>query len=171
MLDFTPRQVLGAIDSPVVLLTSATDGRRNIMAANMVMGASFNPVLIAISITPSSYSHHLIEESGEFGLNVAGSGQLSIVENVGADTGSDIDKFEEFDIPVTEAERIDAPLVAGCPASLECLVVDSYPVGEHTLFIGHVVALHRIEGAPVFLYRGDYYEPGNKLGHFFKGAA
>ncbi|MCL5291354.1 MAG: flavin reductase family protein [Actinobacteria bacterium] len=169
--DFTPRQALGVIDSPVVLLTSAADGMRNVMTVNMVMGVSFNPVLVAISLNPGSFSHELIERSGDFAINVAGPDQISLVERVGSAHGAEVDKFDDFGIVTKAAERVVAPLVDGCPAALECRVIDTHPAGEHTVFIGHVVALHRREGLPIFLYRGDYYEPGNKLGTFFKGEA
>ncbi|MHB0975883.1 MAG: flavin reductase family protein [Candidatus Aquicultorales bacterium] len=169
--DFTPRQAMGVIDGPVVLLTTAANGKRNVMAANMVMGTSLNPTLVAVSVSPTSFSHRLIEESGEFCLNIAGPDQLNLVEQVGGDSGSEMDKFETFGIETTRPERIKAPLINGCPASIECVVTESWQTGEHTLYLGHVVALHRREGTPLVLYRGDYYELGNRLGTFFKKAA
>lgn len=171
MIEFSPRQALGLLDSPIVLLTSSSDDRHDVMAANMVMGVSMSPILIAVAVSPTSFSHHLIEESGEFALNIAGSDQLDLVEKIGSSSGSEVDKFKEFAIATVPAERIEAPLIQGCPASIECRVLKNYPSGDHNLFVAHVVAIHRSEGEPIFLYRGDYYSPGNKIGHFFKGVA
>ena len=41
-----------------------------------------------------------------------------------------------------DATSVDAPILADCPVSIECSVVDSTMPGTHELFIGKVEAIH-----------------------------
>ena len=46
------------------------------------------------------------------------------VVKIGDISGKECDKFEKFGIKTLEAEKVDAPLIDGCIANLECKVVD-----------------------------------------------
>jgi flavin reductase (DIM6/NTAB) family NADH-FMN oxidoreductase RutF len=37
---------------------------------------------------------------------------------------------------------VDAPLLSGCPVSIECTVTESIKPGSHELFVGRVEAVH-----------------------------
>jgi len=128
--------------SPVVLVTcSSQDGKHNIITVGMYMPISFNPPLVAIGISPKRYSHKLIKELGEFVVNVP---TREIVEKVvycGTVSGRDVDKFKEAGLTPIPAKMVRPPLIKECIAHFECKLYASYEAGDHTIFVGRVVAV------------------------------
>jgi flavin reductase (DIM6/NTAB) family NADH-FMN oxidoreductase RutF len=62
------------------------------------------------------------------------------VWHCGTVSGRDGDKFVSAGLNEETAQVVGAPLVAECFAHAECRVVDAYTTGDHTLFVGEVVA-------------------------------
>ena len=50
----------------------------------------------------------------------------------------------------------DVPLIDGALTTLECNVAHQLPGGDHTIFVGEVVAVTTSEGAPLVYYRSGY---------------
>ncbi|HEY3373985.1 MAG TPA: flavin reductase family protein [Candidatus Aquicultor sp.] len=164
---FTDRKAMGAIGSPVVLITAAHEGHAGIMTINMVAGISFNPPLTAVSLSHHSHTRSLIEQSGEFAINIIGPDLIDLAKNVGMSTGNRIDKFAEFNIDTEQAEVIQAPLVHDAHTVLECRVEKTVDLGNHSLYVGRVVAYHECETEdkePLYLYHGHYCTIGNEIG-------
>jgi flavin reductase (DIM6/NTAB) family NADH-FMN oxidoreductase RutF len=132
---------------PTVLVTTAHDGQRNIMAAAWNMPLDFDPPKIAIVIDKNTYTRQLIEASGSFAINVPCRALAEMTVRVGSSSGRELlgkpqaDKFAAFDIPTFAASKIAAPLVEGCVAWLECKVIPEPHIQDtYDLFLGEVVA-------------------------------
>jgi flavin reductase (DIM6/NTAB) family NADH-FMN oxidoreductase RutF len=125
---------------PTVLVSCAHGGSDNVITLAWTSPVSSSPPLVAVAIAPGRYSHGLIERSEEFGVNVPGSGLLEAVWLCGTTSGRDGDKFERARLERRRATRIAAPLVEDCFAHVECKVVEAETLGDHTLFVGEVVA-------------------------------
>ena len=54
----------------------------------------------------------------------------------------DPDKFDEFGLTPVEAKKVGAPLIAECPASFECKLVDGSLIRRYSLFVFEVVKAH-----------------------------
>jgi flavin reductase (DIM6/NTAB) family NADH-FMN oxidoreductase RutF len=52
-----------------------------------------------------------------------------------------VDKLDVTKLPTISARKIDAPLLEGCVAYIECGVEDAIRLGDHTLFVGRVAAV------------------------------
>jgi flavin reductase (DIM6/NTAB) family NADH-FMN oxidoreductase RutF len=102
-----------------------------------------------ISVGKDRVSHELIERSGEFGLNTVSERQKNLADYCGHASLKDHDKFREKNIPIASAKKIKAPLLRESPSCLECRVVSVQDCGDHTIFLGEVIASHRSEGRPV----------------------
>jgi len=91
-------------------------------------------------------------------LNVASVDQVGLARKLGASHGSKIDKFKEFNIDTEPATRIDAPLIAGSLANLECKVITSVPASNYAVYLVEVVA-HKADGAkvPIAWYNNRYF--------------
>jgi flavin reductase (DIM6/NTAB) family NADH-FMN oxidoreductase RutF len=128
---------------PTVLVSSAHAGTKNVMSAAWNMGLDFTPAKVAVVIDKSTLTRELIEASGTFALNVPSRAIAKLVLEVGQTSGRDKDrkKLEAFNVPHFDATRIDAPLIEGCVAWLECKVIHE-PHIERTydLFLGEVIA-------------------------------
>jgi len=139
-----PSEAMGHKYPEWVILVVARDGRGkpNLMPAGWGMICSGDPRLVCVAIAPGRYTHRCIEETGEFVFAWAGEGQAELVTCSGSCSGAKVSKFEEFDIPTAEPVAIDVPLLAEAAANLECTVWAAYPAGDHTIFVGEVVAGH-----------------------------
>ncbi|MEX2158716.1 MAG: flavin reductase family protein [Dehalococcoidia bacterium] len=132
------RRLLGG--GPVTLLTTAWRGNYNVMPAAFVTPVSFEPPLVAVAVHPSRHTHDMIRYSEEFALNIPSRELLHHCQYLGSVTGREMNKLELTKLPTFRARQVEAPLLEGCVAYIECGVHDAYTTGDHTLFIGKVVA-------------------------------
>ncbi len=128
---------------PVTLVSSAHRGRRNVMAASWAMALDFNPAKVAVVIDRRTLTRELVDASGEFVLNVPTRALAGLTFTVGNSSGRDGDKFARHGIATAPADRVAAPLIAGCAAWLECRVIPE-PRNQqgYDLFLAEVVAAH-----------------------------
>ncbi|MGF6505152.1 flavin reductase (DIM6/NTAB) family NADH-FMN oxidoreductase RutF [Paraburkholderia sp. 32] len=126
---------------PVTLITSAHDGRSNVMAASWAMPLDFNPPKVVVVVDSRTLTRRLIEASGVFGLQLPSRGFAAQTLAVGTHAGVELDKFSAFDLETFRAQKIDVPMLAGCITWMECKVIpdDSQ---RHDLIIGEVVAAY-----------------------------
>jgi len=132
------RRLLGG--GPVVLVTTAWHGGQNVMPAVFVTPASIDPPLVALAVHPSRHTHDMIKFSEEFALNIPTRELLHHVQYLGSVGGAELNKLELTRLPTFRARRVEAPLLEGCVGWIECGVEDAYRMGDHTLFVGKVVA-------------------------------
>ena len=125
-----------------VLVTCAREeGRPNIITLSWTMPTSIHPPMVAISIGKERYSHDMIKESGEFVINVPTKDIESEVWVCGTASGREVDKFKETNLTAEKPKKVNAPCIRECPINIECKVTGSIESGDHTIFIGKVVAL------------------------------
>jgi flavin reductase (DIM6/NTAB) family NADH-FMN oxidoreductase RutF len=134
---------------PTVLVSAAHDGQRNIMAAAWAMPLDFEPPKVAVVLDKATWTRQLLEASGTFVLNVPCAQQADIVQTVGTTSGLDIvgnqghDKFEAYGLQTFAGDLLDAPLLDGCVAWLECrLLPEPHNHQQYDLFLAEVIAAH-----------------------------
>ncbi len=127
---------------PTVLVTSAADGRRNVMAAAWSMPVEFTPPRIAIVIDKHTYTRELISASGAFGICIPGFAALDLTHAVGNCSGREFDKFTHFGIAATDGPVLGLPLIeTGCAAWMECrLIREPHTEDAYDTCFGEVVA-------------------------------
>ena len=126
---------------PVVLVSSAFHGRRNVMAASWVMPLDFEPPKVLAVVDARSFTRELIEASGEFALSLPCRRIADKVLAAGSMSGRDGDKFAHAGLSTFPASRIGAPLVRDCAAWLECKVIpEPHNQKRYDLFIAEVLA-------------------------------
>jgi flavin reductase (DIM6/NTAB) family NADH-FMN oxidoreductase RutF len=144
-------------------------GKPNITTMAWAMPTSIEPPLIAISLSPQRHSHTIIEESGEFTVNIPTLEILQAVLACGSLTGRSFDKFKKANLTPLPGKKIKAPAVAECIAHLECTVEDKFATGDHTIYVGKIVEAYAEMG--VFNETYDlkrakmlYHAGGNNFG-------
>jgi hypothetical protein len=55
-------------------------------------------------------------------------------------SGTSGEKLEASQLPYFRSKIIDAPLLEGCVGWMECTLHDHFTIGDHTTFVGRVVA-------------------------------
>ncbi|MEW6606754.1 MAG: flavin reductase family protein [bacterium] len=149
----------------VVLVTSISkEGKPNILTVAWQMPVSHQPPLCAISVAKSHFSHQLIESTREFSINIPNISLLNQVKFCGTTSGKNIDKFKESGLTALPSRIVKPPLIKECPGHLECEVLEMYPGGDHTIFIGKIVSACANED----LFDGAFWriEKTNFIYHF-----
>ena len=143
---------------PVVLGTVG-GGKDNIITLALCHMFSFSPPLIGVGIAPKRFSYGLFHASKDFAINIPDKSMLRAVKVCGSKSGRKVDKFEAAGLTRERAEKVSAPLIAECPVNIECVKTDEVETGDHTWFIGEIVAARRREDyhkRNMMLYWGDY---------------
>lgn len=125
---------------PIVLVTVG----RNIMTAGAFHFYSFEPPALMVGIMPDKYTHGLLVELGDFGINIPTVEQLPAVRLCGTVSGRDQkDKYAAAGVTPLEPVAIKSYLISECPLNVECQVVHriEYP-GSHEWFVGEIRAVH-----------------------------
>ena len=143
---------------PVVLVSSAHKGERNVMTLGWHMMLGFSPALVGCFIWDQNHSFSLIRRSRQCVINLPTYDMVETVIAIGNTHGPKPDKFEEFGLTPVDGSKVRAPLIAECYASFECELVDTSLINRYSLFIFEVVKAH-VAPSPKYPttvhYRGD----------------
>jgi len=151
------------VPTSVILLTVATKEKQDAMTASAMFVSEDLPLLV-VSVAKQILTHDLIEEAGEFVLNVASSDQAKLARKLGATHGREVDKFKEFDISTEKASKVNAPMIKGSFAHLECKVVTSHSAGNYTIYVAEVVD-YKVDDnlVPVAWHQNNYFVLGQRV--------
>jgi flavin reductase (DIM6/NTAB) family NADH-FMN oxidoreductase RutF len=131
---------------PVVLVSCGHGEQANMITIAWTGILCSNPPQIGIGVRPDRHSHGLIQQTGEFVVNVPSERLLDEVEYCGFVSGRDEDKFATPGLSAVPSSAIQTPIIAECPINLECRLAHTLPLGSHDLFVGEVVAVQISEG-------------------------
>ena len=121
-------------------------GKPNVTTVAWAMPTSNDPPLVAISVSPKRHSHTLIQESQEFVINIPTLELLQATYACGSFSGRSFDKFKKAGLTPIPARKVKAPAIRECIAHLECTVESEVTTGDHTVFVGNVVAAYANPG-------------------------
>ena len=149
----SPRERYQLLTSLVVprpigwLSTRSASGVRNLAPFSYFAALAASPMLVGVSIghrqgAPKD-SLANIRETGSFCVNVVTESQLEAMNASSGEHPPTVDEFEVAGLQAEEAELVDAPYVAGCPAVLECRLFKEVELGAapNSLIIGEVVGV------------------------------
>ena len=127
----------------VALVTSISiDGKPNIITVAWVTPLSIRPPLLGVVIGKPRYSYKLIEDTGEFVVNIPSNDLVKQVNYCGSVSGRDVNKFEKAGLTPKPAKMVKPPIIEECIAHIECRTVNKISVGDHSLFVGTVLAAY-----------------------------
>ncbi|MEB3355593.1 MAG: flavin reductase family protein [Synechococcales bacterium] len=132
-------------------ICGVTDGNEEVngFTASWVMQGSFQPPLVVNCVNTSSISHSMIKSSNVFALSVLEAGQKDLAQKFFKPMRRVGNKFEDVEFYRGET---GCPIIADSLGYVECRVVGAVEHGDHTVFVGEVIAagVHR-EGDPLLL--------------------
>jgi flavin reductase (DIM6/NTAB) family NADH-FMN oxidoreductase RutF len=105
------------------------------------MKTSASPPMMAISVSPARFTHDLIAHSRQFVLAWPGERLAEATLFCGTHSGRDVDKFAAMNLTPLKGEIVKTPLVRECIANFECRLVGQWTTGDHTIFVGEVLAV------------------------------
>jgi flavin reductase (DIM6/NTAB) family NADH-FMN oxidoreductase RutF len=119
-----------------VYVIGVSDGeRKDAFTAAWIMQASFDPLLLAISINPDNASYELLHASGWFTVNILKQGQLELARHFGTKSGRDQDKLARMR---TRPGRAGSPILEDALAYFECELEGRTRAGDHELVLARV---------------------------------
>ena len=152
-------------------VTVDEEGTPNVIPLGWKMWTSGAPPMVAISVAHARYSHHLLHGCGEFVLAWPGEDMSRGVLLCGTKSGRDLNKIAATGWTPLPATQIRPPLIEECPVNLECKVASTLDTGDHTIFVGEIVAGHVSEDDRRMLIsieeEGGYDSLGGRGGYRF----
>jgi flavin reductase len=125
------------------------------MTANAVASISIDPPLMMASIARRAETHGAIIGSHAFALSVLAADQQELAECFAQPTTAD--KLKRFcDAAWHEAET-GSPILEDALAYFDCRLTARHDGGDHTVFLGEIVAAGYREDADPLLWYGSEY--------------
>ena len=173
-----PGNMLNPVPAVMVSVTDR-EGKSNIITVAWAGTVCTNPPMVSISVRPSRYSYAILEETGEFVINLTNESLVKACDYCGVVSGRDVDKFKKTGLTPTPMEHISAMGIGESPVNMECRITEKRELGSHTMFIAEVVGVtvddsymdetgkfHINESGLVMYSHGEYFALGKKLGKF-----
>ena len=164
---------------PAVMVSCGNMEKSNIITVAWTGILNTNPAMVYISVRPTRYSYNLIQESGEFVINLTTKDLAYATDWCGVKTGAKVDKFAEMHLTKEKAKFVKCPMIKESPVSVECKVKEIKELGSHHMFVAEVLAINAdekyidekgafdISKCDLIAYsNGNYYSLGKKIGRF-----
>ena len=140
---FKPGTMLNPV--PVVMVSCGDVNHGNIITVAWTGIVNSDPPMTYVSIRKERYSHEIIKNAGDFGINLTTEELTFATDYCGVKSGRDTDKFKEQKLTPLPAEKVKAPLIAQSPVNLECKVKEIHEYGSHDMFIAEIVNVQAAE--------------------------
>jgi flavin reductase (DIM6/NTAB) family NADH-FMN oxidoreductase RutF len=138
--------------SGVTIVTTEQEGTPYGMTVAAFSSLSLHPPLVLVCIEKSVRTHDAIAAAGKFGVSILSNTQADVSNRFASRSE---DKFSGI---ATHRGASGVPLIDGAITTLECTLREHLPGGDHSVFVGEVVAIETAEGAPLVYYRSGYRE-------------
>ena len=139
-VNIKPRAVM--YPAPAVIASAYDEnGRADACTlAFATMCSHFPPcIMIAINSTAKRKTLKDILERKEFVLGFPNVEQIAQTDYLGIVSGYDEDKIKKVSFTISQAKKVNAPIINELRVSLECKVVNIFEVGSHTQITGEIV--------------------------------
>jgi flavin reductase (DIM6/NTAB) family NADH-FMN oxidoreductase RutF len=137
----------------VCVVGADAHGDRIAATIGSLVSLSLEPPLLGISVGRDLSLHELLRSAGAFGVSILRGDQADLAAH-----------FARGAPPIVLWHNVairdgvtGAPLLADALAWIECQVWAEYAAGDHTFFVGEVVALEEGEPGPGLVYREHGY--------------
>jgi len=142
------RRTMGRFATGITVVTMRSGSRCHGITVNAFMSVSLEPPLIAVCIDKRARAHPTLLESERFGVSILRAGQEDLSDHfAGRRVHGIADPFVEFH---------SFPVVRDALGDMVCSMHDVVDAGDHSIFLGEVLALRADDGRPLLYYEGDY---------------
>lgn len=164
----------------VMVSVGDKEGNTNIITIAWTGTICTNPAMLYISVRPERHSYKMIQESGEFVVNLTTEALAKATDYCGVRSGRDVDKWKEMGLTRGNASELEfAPIIEECPVNIECKVEEVKELGSHHMFIARVVGVQvddsyldetgkfSLNETGLLAYsHGEYHSLGKQIGTF-----
>ena len=159
------QHTLKALQKDGLLLTSTgKDESINVMTIGWgTIGSIWSMPMFLVMVRPSRLTYDLIQQTGQFTVNVPAEGMSKAVLFCGKNSGRDVDKFAKCGLTVLPGRNVISPMIEECVLHYECQVIYTndfeaeripeevaahfYPQGNYNrVFYGKILSVFASEG-------------------------
>jgi flavin reductase (NADH) len=137
-----------------VSVVVAENGRRKAgLTVNSLVSVSLEPPLVAISLARVASLYEVLQEAGEWSVSILAGDQAHLAQHF----ARSVPPIAQWDgIPVRDD---DPHLLRDAVGWLKVKTVQEVPAGDHTLFVGDVLAVEPGIARHSLVYRDRHYMP------------
>lgn len=121
----------------VAVLTVDVDGERLGLTLDSLVSLSLDPPLVGVSVSRQAAMHELLRRAGAFAVSILAEGQDWLAQHF----ARGVPPIALWEGVATRDGSVGAPLLEGALGWIECELGAEHPAGDHTLFVGGVVAV------------------------------
>ena len=156
MIDSTLfRDILSQFASGVTVVTTRNGDTLHGLTVSSFCSVSLEPPLILVCIDKKASSHPVLQTSKRFAVNFLTAAQQDISNRFADPRRSPEERFQGLAVRTAVTQ---SPILPDVLAYLDCEVYAEYDGGDHTIFVGKVVAGEVGEGTPLLYWNRGYRE-------------
>lgn len=148
------RRAMSCFASGVTVVTTQHDGHPHGITVSAFSSLSLEPPLVMIAIEKTTRAHDAIRKAERFAVNILRAEQ----EEISNRFASRID--DRFEGIAARMGLLGIPVIDDALAVVECRLRQTLPGGDHSIFVGEVVAADIREGDPLIYFRSAYRRLG-----------
>jgi flavin reductase (DIM6/NTAB) family NADH-FMN oxidoreductase RutF len=148
------RTVMSRFATGVTVVTTRAGEEVHGLTVNAFCSVSLDPPLVLVCIDKQARAHAVLDKSGNFAVNLLAADQEAIARRFAA---SRLTAEERFKGISHHRQATGAPIFEHCMGFLDCEIVAAYPGGDHTIFVGKVLALEEKDRRDPLVYFGSSY--------------
>jgi flavin reductase len=140
--------------SGVTVVTTVHEGQKIGITASSFSSVSLEPPRVLVCVAKRLYTHKVIEATGIFAVNILSGAQQEIGMRFAGRVPEGEDRFAGVEV---FQDKTGAPLLMDVLAWLDCRLHAAFDGGDHTIFVGDVVAASAVEeGDPILYYNRQW---------------
>lgn len=146
------RRIMAHLATGVTVVTAVEpNGDARGLTASAVASVSLDPPLVLACVDRQADTHDCIERAGAFAVSILREDSEAMARRF-----ADHPTGEKFDGVGHRDETTGAPVLADALAWVDCRLRSSHDGGDHTIYVGEVVAGGASEGGPLLHFRGGF---------------
>ena len=146
------RRILGHLATGVTVVAAREpDGQPRGLTASAVASVSLEPPLVLACVERDADTHDCIERAAAFAVSILGQEDEALARRF-ADYPTD----RKWTGVAHRSEVTGAPVLERALGWVDCRLWARHPAGDHTIYVGEVVAGDAREGGALVYFRGGY---------------
>lgn len=146
---------MGSFITGVTVVTARAGHEMHGMTCNAFCSISIDPATVMVSISKNTRTEKLIERGRIFAVNILSESQTQLADRfAGRHKEREEDRFEGFEWTTAVT---GAPIFMGNQAYLDCKLIRGFDAGDHTVYLGDVVAAYADDSKrPLIFFQSRY---------------
>ena len=145
-----------AFPSGIAVLAVDAGGERLGLTVGSLVSLSLDPPLVGAAVSRHAAMHELLREAGAFAVSLLAADQAALAQHF----ARGVPPIALWRGVASRPGATGAPLLDDALGWIECRVRAEHDAGDHTFFVGEVVAAERGRVAPPLIYLEREYQAG-----------